>query len=291
MQAGENEFRTETTPEAAYDGPGVAVAADVLCLRTLIANVVFVGRPGVRDREWVLVDTGLANSGEQIRQAAAGRFGPDRRPKAIVLTHGHFDHVGSVQELSTDWNVPVYAHPLEMPYLTGEADYPPPDPSVGGGLVATMSPLFPRKGIDLGARIKPLPEDGTVPGMEGWRWIHTPGHTPGHVSLFREQDRVLIAGDAFITVDQESAIAVMLQTKEVNGPPAYFTTDWAAARESVRQLESLHPAAVATGHGLPMSGEELARQLEVLASDFNQLAVPDQGRYVEEQAGAQPTGL
>jgi glyoxylase-like metal-dependent hydrolase (beta-lactamase superfamily II) len=83
----------------------------------------------------------------------------------------------------------------------------------------------------------------------------------------------------------------MLQTKEVNGPPAYFTTDWEAARESVQRLEALHPSAVATGHGRPMRGEELARQLEMLANDFDQLAVPDQGRYVSEQEGAQPTGL
>ncbi|MZP28907.1 MBL fold metallo-hydrolase [Heliobacterium undosum] len=131
-------------------------------------------------------------------------------------------------------------------------------------------------------RIQPLPGDGSVPFLSGWRWIHTPGHTPGHVSLFRDHDRVLIAGDAFTTVKQESALAVLDQEKEVHGPPAYFTTDWTAAKESVRRLEALHPSVVITGHGLPLRGEKLAGELGRLAHDFDHLAVPPEGRYVPE---------
>lgn len=267
-----------------YKGPGNEVAADVLCLQTLIANVVFVGRPGAGAGEWVLVDAGLFNSEGQIRQVARERFGPDRPPKAIVLTHGHFDHIGALKELCDRWDVPAYAHELELPYLTGQKDYPPPDPSVGGGLMSLLSPLYPNDAADLGARVRPLPPDGTVPGLDGWRWIHTPGHTPGHISLFRDSDRVLISGDAFITVKQESAIAVMLQEKEIHGPPMYFTPDWETARKSVERLEALHPSVVAPGHGRPMGGEELAQQLAELAEHFGELAVPDQGRYVEESA-------
>ena len=51
-------------------------------------------------------------------------------PEAIVLTHGHFDHAGSALQLAEYWDVPIYAHRLEMPYLTGKADYPPPDPTI-----------------------------------------------------------------------------------------------------------------------------------------------------------------
>ncbi|HYG59065.1 MAG TPA: MBL fold metallo-hydrolase [Symbiobacteriaceae bacterium] len=262
-------------------GPGEQVAADVLCLRTLIANVCFVGHHGAHAGEWALVDTGVPNSAEHIVNAAAERFGADRSPAVIVLTHGHFDHVGAVEELVRRWGVPVYAHPMEMPYLTGHADYPPPDPSVGGGLMSLLSPLYPRSGINLGDRVQPLPDNGSIPGLPGWRWIHTPGHTPGHISLFRDADRVLIAGDAFTTVKQESALAVMLQEKEIHGPPAYWTTDWAAAWESVQRLQALDPAVVATGHGVPMRGAELSVQLRELAAHFDHLAVPEQGRYVE----------
>lgn len=93
--------------------------------------------------------------------------------------------------------------------------------------------------------------------MPGWHWIHTPGHTPGHVSLFREDDRCLIAGDAFVTVKQESLYAVATQEQEIHGPPAHFTPDWAAARQSVERLARLPPAIAATGHGTPMRGLEM----------------------------------
>src|SRR5919107_1012291 len=61
------------------------------------------------------------------------------RPAAVVLTHGHFDHVGSLEALLEAWDVPIYAHPLERPYLTGVSPYPPPDPLVGGGMMAFAS--------------------------------------------------------------------------------------------------------------------------------------------------------
>lgn len=266
------------------NGPGQEIASNVLCLRVLIANVCLVGNPG--GSHWVLVDAGLAAGTAAIRQAAEERFGPGRAPEAIILTHGHFDHVGALKPLLEDWDVPVYAHPDELPYLTGKADYQPPDPTVGGGLMTLLSPLYPRNGIDLGDRVHPLPADGTVPGMEGWHWVHTPGHTPGHVSLFREADRVLIAGDAFTTVRQESALAVLTQEQEVHGPPSYFTTDWVAARDSVERLNALHPSVVATGHGTPMGGSELARQLAELAASFTETAVPEHGRYVSPDAHA-----
>ena len=66
-------------------------------------------------------------------------FGHGNRPAAILLTHGHFDHVGALKTLAEEWDVPVYAHTLELPYLTGRSSYPPPDPSVGGGAMAAMS--------------------------------------------------------------------------------------------------------------------------------------------------------
>src|SRR5690606_3658942 len=123
-------------------------------------------------------------------------------------------------------------------------------------------------------------EDGSVPSMPGFRWIHTPGHTPGHVSLFREQDRALIAGDAFVTVKQEYLYKVITQQLEISGPPRYLTTDWAAAKESVEKLEALRPAVAVTGHGLPMSGEQLTASLGQLVREFERIAVPDYGKYV-----------
>lgn len=255
------------------------VTSDILSLRTAIVNVQMVGSPSGGD--WVLVDTGLGMFADSIVKTAHDRFG--RPPKCIVLTHGHFDHVGNAKELMERWNVPIYAHSLELPYLNGKADYPVGDPSVGGGLMARVAPMYPHKGIDLGDRIHVLPEDSTIPGLHEWRWIPTPGHSPGHVSLYRKQDGVLIAGDAIITVKQESALAVIAQEKELHGPPAYFTPDWDAARESVRRLATLRPRIAITGHGVSMSGDELSDSLQKLARDFDRLAIPNQGRYVEKE--------
>lgn len=112
------------------------VAPDVAYLRTLLANVVFLGPQGAGDGGWVLIDAGIGGFAGAIQRAAYGRFGPRARPAAIVLTHGHFDHVGSLRPLLDAWDVPVFAHSQEFPHLTGEEAYPPADPLVGGGLMA-----------------------------------------------------------------------------------------------------------------------------------------------------------
>lgn len=255
------------------------VNADVAYMKILMVNVCFVGAAGNHTR-WVLIDCGLPDSADIIIEAAEERYGSGCRPEAIILTHGHFDHVGAARELVEHWNVKAYAHKMELPYLTGEANYLPPDPSVDDGMMAKIAPLYPHAAINLGNYVKTLPEDGGVPGLEEWRWLHTPGHTEGHISLFRERDRVLLAGDAFTTVRQESAIAVISQAREVNGPPKYFTTDWQSARQSVKELEALGPSVVITGHGKALSGKRLSNELKNLARHFDELAMPAQGRYL-----------
>jgi len=135
------------------------VSTDVYRLRTLLVNVYFVRDAG--SGGWVLVDTGLPGFARRIRRTGQALFG--RAPLAILLTHGHFDHVGGLPTLAAQWGIPVYAHPLELPYLTGRSKYPPPDPTVGGGSQSWMSPLLPRGPIDLGARVHMLPLNGIVP--------------------------------------------------------------------------------------------------------------------------------
>lgn len=254
------------------------VLPDLFSHTTQMVNVYFVGDP--QSHEFVLIDAGMPNSAAQIKMAAEDIYGKGAKPKAIILTHGHFDHVGSIIELVEEWQVPVIAHPQEIPFLTGRDYYESPDPGVGGGLAARMSFMYPKRPINLQDNVYALPVDGTVPYMPGFRWIHTPGHTPGHVSLFRPSDRTLIAGDAFVNVQQESLRKVFLQTEELNGPPKYFTPDWVSARESVRQLAALKPKVAVTGHGKEIVGENLERNLEYLANNFDYLAIPKDGRYV-----------
>src|SRR5690606_35745135 len=120
--------------------------------------------------------------------------GTSNPPEFILLTHGHFDHVGALESLLEDWKVPVYAHALELPYLRGKSGYPPPDPAIGGGAMAYMSWAYPVKSVALGDKVMAIDADASLPGFPEWKVIHTPGHSPGHISLFRDTDKVLIAG-------------------------------------------------------------------------------------------------
>jgi glyoxylase-like metal-dependent hydrolase (beta-lactamase superfamily II) len=259
------------------------VLPDLAYQRQVFVNVIFHGMPGT-GRTWTLIDAGLHGSADAIAKAAEKRFG-SHPPTSIILTHGHFDHVGALESLAMRWQVPVYAHRAEMPYLDGTAAYPKPDPSVGGGAMALLSPLYPRGPVNVSPFLRALPEDGSVPGMSGWQWIHTPGHTPGHVSLWRPGDRTLVAGDAFVTTRAESAYAAAItQAPEMHGPPAYFTPDWSGARLSVIRLAGLEPEFVVTGHGAAMKGAEMREALRTLADNFDTVAVPERGRYVDAPA-------
>ena len=164
----------------------------VVGLRILFVNVFAVSD----HRDWTLIDGGLYGSAGRIRRWAEEQFG-ERPPAAIVLTHAHFDHVGAIDALLEHWPVPVVVPQDEMPHVTGRRAYPAPDPSTGGGLMARIAALHPREPIDLGGRVQTLPPDGSIPTPPRWRWIHTPGHTAGHVSFVRDVDRTLLPGDAF----------------------------------------------------------------------------------------------
>jgi len=154
-----------------------------------------------------------------------------------------------------------------------------------------MSALYPKKPINLGRHVHALPEDGRLPQLQDWKWLPTPGHTPGHVSLFRESDRTLIAGDAFVTIRAESMLANLTLTPEMHGPPAYFTPDWQASRASVLMLSELEPEVVATGHGIPLRGDNMRDELHQLASHFDTEAIPSHGRYVFTPAVADRHGV
>lgn len=262
-------------------GTKTSCRKDVHFLTDQIVNVIFIG--DLETQKWVLIDTGMPKSSSNIIEAAEEWFGKQTPPEAILLTHGHFDHVGGIVDLIDEWNVPVYAHPLEMPFLTGKESYPEPDPTVEGGMLAKISSMYPHEPIDISKVVQELPVDHSVPFLPGWKWIHSPGHTPGHVSFFRESDRTLIAGDAFVTVKQDSFYRVLMQKKEVNGPPVYLTPDWKSARESVEKLLALNPQLAVTGHGPVVEGEELETGLTHLVENFEEIAVPNKGKYVDKK--------
>lgn len=253
------------------------VTSDVAYFTNQIVNLIMIGEPS---GDWVLIDAGMPKSSKEIIEVSEKRFGKNKPPKAIILTHGHFDHIGSIVDLIRQWEVPVFAHPIEFPFLTGQQAYPEPDSSVEGGLLAKLAWIYPNEPVNISETLHELPEDGSVPFLSEWKWIHVPGHSPGQVAFWRIRDRLLLSADAFITVKQDSFYRVLIQKEEVCGPPVYLTTDWKKAFESAKTLMELDPEVVISGHGTAMRGNELREQLRQLVDHWQEEAVPDHGKYV-----------
>lgn len=172
-----------------------------------------------------LVDAGMPAMAKGISGAIRSLgIGPLKR---IVLTHGHSDHVGAIRRLLQEWpDVPVHAHRLEIPHMTGEAPYP------GRRKAAQYLP----RGLAL-----PLPEtsDGRLEPIGGLRPYWTPGHAPGHVVCHHEQDDVLLAGDLF-------------NAKKGRLRFPLFTFDKAQALHSSLIVRELNPAHMEVCHGGPV---------------------------------------
>jgi glyoxylase-like metal-dependent hydrolase (beta-lactamase superfamily II) len=259
------------------------IAPDLGWLPISFVNVYFVGRPG---GPWVLIDAGIPGRANQILEAAEARFGAGAAPEAILLTHGHADHAGSALELANAWDVPIYAHRLERPYLTGKSNYPPADPTVGGAM-AFLSRFTPSRARDFGSRIQDL-RSNELPGLPGWELVPTPGHSPGHVCFFRPSDRVLLAGDAFATMNMDSWSGLITGKRTLARAGTPFTTDWETARQSVMRLAKLRPNVVGCGYGIPRCDAELPAELERFAERF---CAPRTGRYVRQPARTDERGV
>jgi len=236
-------------------------------------NVFFVGSAS----SWALIDAGWAKDAPSIKQAAESVFGSGTRPVSILLTHFHPDHAGSALNLSRTWACSVYLHPDELPLATGDfsaltAYAGPLDTWVVLPLMRAMGrrrrdAMLARSSLrDVARALEP----GTgVPGLPGWECIPTPGHTPGHVSYFRASDRVLITGDAIVTVKLNSLLGLVLHQNGLSGPPWYTTWSWRAAKESVAKLARLEPIMLAGGHGMPMTGTETTGAVNAFADHFS----------------------
>jgi glyoxylase-like metal-dependent hydrolase (beta-lactamase superfamily II) len=242
------------------------IAAGVYWIATgrLNTNVYFV-RSGPA---WVLIDAGWPNQGQLIKETAELLFGPNTRPATILITHLHPDHAGSARELAALWSRPVLVHPAELP-LAAETYPPEYYGPIDRWVVAPLLRILPRqlRGLNVHDVVCSF-DPAAVPGLENWACIHTPGHTPGHVAFFRSSDRVLIAGDAILTLNINSLWDFLRNTQRVSGPPYVSTWNWPMAKASVAALARLDPNVLACGHGVPMTGPETAQALHRFADHF-----------------------
>jgi glyoxylase-like metal-dependent hydrolase (beta-lactamase superfamily II) len=203
-----------------------------------------------------LVDAGLPNQTEAISAAlveAGIRVGDLRR---IIFTHQDLDHVGSGAALVRQSDARVLAHPADAPYIEGSQRPLKPSPEMleqRPQMREVLERLDP-VGID------EYVEDGTRLDLAGGtRVISTPGHTPGHISLYVERSKVLIAGDA-LTAERGS----------LNGPNPSMTLEMRTAIQSVRRLADLEIDTIVCYHGGVVSEDangQLRRVIQEATAD------------------------
>ena len=207
----------------------------------------------VVDREAVtLIDTGMPGYSGQLDPALKelGRSPSD--VKAIVLTHTHTDHVGSMDRFSEATGAPVFVHRAETDYATGSKK--------GGTPSGVASSLWRPSMIQFvchfvpngGTKTVTVPqvtefEDGEVLDVPGRpRVVYSPGHSPGHSAILLEDRRVLFSGDALATLAVNTG---------ATGPMLHpFNEDRERATKSLDILEKLTADVILPGHGDPFRG-------------------------------------
>ena len=188
-----------------------------------------------------LVDTGLPGQQEAIAAALAEANIRVQDLKRIILTHQDIDHVGSLHYLAQASGARVLAHATEAPYIDGSLQprFARPD------VLAQRPELRP-----VAERFQPSPideqlQDGTRLDLAGGvRVIFSPGHTPGHICLYLERTKTLIAGDALTA-----------NAGRLYGPNMSATPDMPTARQSVQKLVGLNLQAIVCYHGGVISGQ------------------------------------
>ena len=172
-----------------------------------------------------LVDTGLPGQEHRIcNYLRAIRIDPSAL-EGIVLTHFDVDHVGSVVAMQKYAKCPIYAHALELPYVLGQEVRP------GLKRWLPMVTRLPYGKLISPSALRPL-TDGEL--FDEWEVIHTPGHTPGHITLYR--NGIAIVGDLF-------------QGGEIRTAPRYFTWNTDQLKESAQTVIERPLRWILPGHG------------------------------------------
>lgn len=173
----------------------------------------------------VLIDTGFPGQIEDLHIAMDKVGVSFDKLKVVILTHQDIDHIGSLPEILQNCgrNITVFAHELDKPYIQGDLT-----------LLKDGHIENPPKG-----KVNDTLIDGQeLPYCGGIRIIHTPGHTPGHISLYLRQSKTLVAGDSMYSVNGT-----------LGGIHVPTTLDIKAARRSLKKYLDLDIESVICYHG------------------------------------------
>jgi glyoxylase-like metal-dependent hydrolase (beta-lactamase superfamily II) len=199
-----------------------------------LTRLSFVNAYLVREADgFTLVDTTMPKTGDALLAAARDAGAPIRR---IALTHGHGDHVGSLDELKGKLGA-------EVQVLMSE-----PDARIHAGETGV-------EGKPKGSwpTLSTVPDVRLAPGdrVGSLEVIPSPGHTPGHVAFLDTRDRTLIAGDVFTTF---GSVQVTNHFYWRFPLAAMATNDKQQDLASARALRALDPSLLVVGHGGAVSG-------------------------------------
>ena len=172
----------------------------------------------------VLIDAGSALEGKRILRDLDGRD-----VAAHALTHAHIDHYGSSHRVCEQLGIPLWC---------GGADV---EAVEAGKMVARGGRLIPAAKAH---RVDRALSEGDE--VAGFVVLDTPGHSPGHVSYWRESDRTLLCGDVMWGYNP------FLMRGPIREPFTSFSPDVRLNRASARRLAELEPALVCFGHGKPL---------------------------------------
>jgi len=200
-----------------------------------------------------LIDTGLPGQHDAIASTLADAGVRVSDLKRIILTHQDIDHVGSLHDLVQTSGARVLAHAVEAPYIDGSE--PPrfarPEVLAQRPELRTVAERFLPTPVD-----EQLQDGARLDLAGGVRVIFTPGHTPGHMCLYHERTRTLIAGDALTASDGQ-----------LMGPNESATPDMPTASQSVRTLAELDVQTIICYHG-GVVGVDARKQLQRVAQEL-----------------------
>ena len=197
--------------------------------------------------DFTLVDTGTRWDRERLLACLAALGLSPAHCHSILLTHGHCDHAGNAAFIVEQSGAKCYAHIDEASFLETHRTYvcrglralTPQGAMFAGGEV-----VFPVQRFKLSGLLRQ--GDCVVTPAGTWRVHHTPGHTLGHISLLREEDGVLLSGDALLTILPFSS------RQGLSLPVALYNWDNRLVRQSARRIDALAPRILLPGHGRPL---------------------------------------